>query len=211
MNENITYPDSYVVWDLETSGLDPEKDRILEIGCMTVENGQPIDQWSMLLNYGIDIPEEVSKIHGITKEMCEKEGVDPAIGLRRLVNAILASQANVTHNGTKFDHKFLLQSIHRELIGLDHKDKYAFSEYMLVRSIDTAAIFKARKLGINRRWDQSPYDFAKVVLDIRAYGVKFNIPTCCADLGINTAGLVAHRTAGDIEMTNQIYKKLIAS
>ena len=41
---------SYVVLDLETTGLRPETDRILEIGALKIEDGHVAKQYSVLIN-----------------------------------------------------------------------------------------------------------------------------------------------------------------
>jgi len=42
--------ESYIVVDLETTGLDPKKDKIIEIGAARVIDGVIIDSFEMLLN-----------------------------------------------------------------------------------------------------------------------------------------------------------------
>lgn len=65
----ITFPDSFVVADLETTGFDPFKDEILEISALKVENGIVIDTFSSLVNPGTEIPAHISRLTGITNEM----------------------------------------------------------------------------------------------------------------------------------------------
>lgn len=36
----VRIPNQYIAVDLETTGLDPKRDRIIEIGAIRVENGQ---------------------------------------------------------------------------------------------------------------------------------------------------------------------------
>ena len=36
----VRIPNQYIAVDLETTGLDPKRDRIIEIGAFRVENGQ---------------------------------------------------------------------------------------------------------------------------------------------------------------------------
>lgn len=61
--------------DVETTGLDPENDRIVEIGYV-LWNGKSItDQKSILVNPCIPIPPEASAVHHITNEMVAKAPV----------------------------------------------------------------------------------------------------------------------------------------
>jgi len=59
----------YVALDLETTGLDPKKDRILEIGAVLVQDGRVIDSFETLINPRIIIPEKIIEVTGINNEM----------------------------------------------------------------------------------------------------------------------------------------------
>ncbi|MFA5855194.1 MAG: 3'-5' exonuclease [Candidatus Gracilibacteria bacterium] len=59
----------FVVVDLETTGLEPRLDRIVEIAAVKVLNGQIVDEWSSLVNPGIFVPQETTDITGITTEL----------------------------------------------------------------------------------------------------------------------------------------------
>jgi DNA polymerase-3 subunit epsilon len=64
MNLNLTRP--LVFFDLETTGLNVGKDKIVEISFIKVmPNGEEIHR-TELINPGVHIPEECSAIHGIT-------------------------------------------------------------------------------------------------------------------------------------------------
>lgn len=68
-------PASYVILDLETTGLSSHTDQIIEIGAIKVENGTPTDHWQSFVRpdfsllEGETLSEHVSKLTGITKEM----------------------------------------------------------------------------------------------------------------------------------------------
>ena len=59
----------FVVFDIETTGLSPEKDMITEIGAIKIEDGEIVDQFSQLINPQRIIPEKIIKLTGITNEM----------------------------------------------------------------------------------------------------------------------------------------------
>lgn len=62
-------PTSYVVVDVETTGLSPWRgDRVVEIGALRVFRGQVVGKFLQLVNPGMPIPPEVQAIHGITDE-----------------------------------------------------------------------------------------------------------------------------------------------
>ena len=39
--------DTYVCIDLETTGLDPKRDKIIEIGAVRVEQGEVVEEWEI--------------------------------------------------------------------------------------------------------------------------------------------------------------------
>lgn len=60
----------YVVFDLETTGLNRTSDRIIEIGAIKYDgDGQEIDRYSTLVNPGIPIPAAASEVNNITDDM----------------------------------------------------------------------------------------------------------------------------------------------
>jgi len=64
-----TIDSSYVVFDIETTGLSAEKNNITEIGAVKVENGQIVDKWSTFVNPCEKIPPNIVELTGITDEM----------------------------------------------------------------------------------------------------------------------------------------------
>ncbi|WFR59953.1 PolC-type DNA polymerase III [Anaerocolumna sp. AGMB13025] len=61
--------DSYIVFDIETTGFGPVKDKIIEIGAVKVVNGTIIDKFSTFINPEIPIPYEIEELTGIKDEM----------------------------------------------------------------------------------------------------------------------------------------------
>ena len=60
-------------FDLETTGINISKDRIVEISILKVYPNSNKESRTWLVNPEISIPSEVSKIHGITNEMVINE------------------------------------------------------------------------------------------------------------------------------------------
>lgn len=56
----------YVVIDLETTGLNPKLDKIIEIGAVKVRDGKATDKFSTFVNPGKKLPERIVEITGIT-------------------------------------------------------------------------------------------------------------------------------------------------
>jgi DNA polymerase-3 subunit epsilon len=94
----------FVAFDLETTGLDSKKERIVEIGAVRFDRRGPIGRFSVLVDPGIPMPPEASRINGITDEMLKgKPTLDEVLGdfLRFARDSVL-----VAHNAS-FDCGFV--------------------------------------------------------------------------------------------------------
>ena len=67
----IDLPNNYVVFDIETTGLDPEFDEIIEIGAVKIKDGIKIDTFNSLIKPEYEIDEFITELTGITNGMVE--------------------------------------------------------------------------------------------------------------------------------------------
>lgn len=98
--------DTYVAVDLETTGLSPVKDRILEIGAYKIVEGKIADRFCSLVNPEIEISEKITQLTGITGEMVRMEP-----GLDEVLPSFLAFCGDMDLLGHQvlFDYSFLKQ------------------------------------------------------------------------------------------------------
>ena len=61
--------------DVETTGVDPEDDRIVSATVAHVGGGEPTEIQNWLVDPGVEIPAEAAEIHGITTERARVEGM----------------------------------------------------------------------------------------------------------------------------------------
>jgi len=61
-------PRTFIALDLETTGLSPDSDAIIEIGAVKFRDGEPIDEFATLINPGRPIPYEITQLTGIRNE-----------------------------------------------------------------------------------------------------------------------------------------------
>ena len=73
-----TFADSFVVFDIETTGFSPEKNKIIEIGAVKVEKGVITDKFSTFVNPDVPIPFEIEQLTGINDNMVLPARRDPA-------------------------------------------------------------------------------------------------------------------------------------
>ena len=73
---------SYLAFDVETTGLSPESDEIIEIGALKVQDGKVCDRFITFVKPSEPVSERITEITGITNEMLQdaapKEKVIPA-------------------------------------------------------------------------------------------------------------------------------------
>ena len=62
----LAFPSRYVVLDLETTGLDPQYDDIIEVAAIRIVDGAIEDSFSSLVNPGYSIDEFIAELTGIT-------------------------------------------------------------------------------------------------------------------------------------------------
>ncbi len=63
--------DEFISFDLETTGLNPDKDKITEIAACRFINGEFTEEFTTLINPGIPIPKNITALTGITNKMVE--------------------------------------------------------------------------------------------------------------------------------------------
>ncbi|MFX4260670.1 helicase C-terminal domain-containing protein [Pelotomaculum propionicicum] len=56
---------NYVVCDLETTGLNPQTDRIIEVGLVRIRQGEIVDKYHTMVNPGMPLPLKIKRITGI--------------------------------------------------------------------------------------------------------------------------------------------------
>lgn len=77
------------LFDLESTGIDPHRDRIVTAAIIEVGAGQPARTSEWLVNPGIPIPTEASAVHGITDEQAAG-GVDADSAIYEIATHLLA-------------------------------------------------------------------------------------------------------------------------
>lgn len=65
--------DDYVVFDVETTGLEATIDHIIEIGALKYVNNELVEEFNVLIYPEMPIPEIITTITGITDEMVKNE------------------------------------------------------------------------------------------------------------------------------------------
>ena len=101
---NQSLDDEIVCFDLETTGLNRQQDRITEIGAVVLRNGKVCEPYSAFVNPGKPIPRDVVELTGITDEMVA-DAPDEAEAVARFMDWV-GDRPLAAHNA-EFDTGFL--------------------------------------------------------------------------------------------------------
>ena len=71
VGRQIQIPNSYIALDLETTGLNPKQDKIIEIGAVRVEAGQETGRFHTMLDPHRELETRITELTGITGDMLE--------------------------------------------------------------------------------------------------------------------------------------------
>jgi len=176
-----------LIYDFETSGLNPYHDDITEIGCKCLETN---DIFTCLVHPLSDrmLTDKIQSLTGITNEMLKKDGLRPIDAYKKFFDFMLekytidTSISMVAHNGASFDDIFL-KRIHRYLQGAGHSD---YDEMMShIQFVDSLLIAKLLYPG---RYSHSMGNMCKM----------FNI-----------TNEQAHRAMGDVQALSLIWIEMM--
>lgn len=123
--------ETYVVFDLETTGLNPKDgNSIIEIGAVRVKNNEIIDRFDELINPNMLLSEEIIKITNITDDMLKGKPNEEEV-VRKFMDWV-GNDILVAHNAN-FDLSFLKMAYFKYSLGkfnFDVIDTLGLSRYL---------------------------------------------------------------------------------
>lgn len=151
-----SYVPDYVVFDLETTGISPARDRVVEISAVKVRGGKVVDSFTTLVNPGMHISEGASRVNGITDEMVA-DAPDFSVALADFLR-FAGGDVLVGHNIVRFDLKFLRRDMEHYFgrpLPNDYIDTLPLSREVLPglahhRLVDLASYYQISTRGAHR-------------------------------------------------------------
>lgn len=125
--------------DVETTGLSPRSNRVCELAAVSFRGAERVAAFSELINPGVPIPPEVSRIHGITDAMV-KESASFAKFAWPFAD-MLENSVIVAHNAD-FDLEFLREELKR--VGMQLPKRHVVDTVYIARKYWK---FKSNRLG----------------------------------------------------------------
>lgn len=127
-HNNLPLSQTFVVFDIETTGLSSLNDKITEIGAVKIQDGKIVDRYSQLINPERKLSPKIIELTGITDEMLQDQ--PPIEDVLPQFMEFVGDAMFVAHN-SDFDTGFIKQNC--QVLGLPYHSK----------AIDTVAISRA--------------------------------------------------------------------
>lgn len=186
--------DTYVVFDIETTGFSALTDKIIEIGAVKVEKGKITEKFSTFVNPKIPIPYRIEHLTGINDEMVMgAETIEVVLPkfLEFSKGAIM-----VAHNAD-FDMSFIMQNAKN--LGIEYDVTY----------VDTVALARVLIPSISR------YKLDNVA---KALGVSLenhhravDDAGCTAEIFVKFVDMLKQREVFDLDKVNEFSKSTVES
>lgn len=96
---------SFCVLDMETTGLDPERDQIIELACIRVREGEILSEFQCLVTCDQPLPKAIQNLTGLTDAILAQQGCLLADALPASL-AFIGGDCLIGHN-VAFDVRFL--------------------------------------------------------------------------------------------------------
>jgi DNA polymerase-3 subunit epsilon len=126
---DVFYETRFVVVDVETTGLDLNRDRLIAIGACAVENGRVTlaDSFEIVLRQNQSSSKDNILIHGIGGE-AQREGLEPADALLRFLDFLGKSPLVAFH--VTFDQTMIKRAV-KEYLGFEFKHPWLDLAYVM--------------------------------------------------------------------------------
>ncbi|MBC5623942.1 PolC-type DNA polymerase III [Clostridium sp. NSJ-49] len=163
--------DTYVVFDLETTGFSPKNDSIIEIGAVKIKNGVIIDNFSEFVNPRRAIPYKITELTGITEDMVrDAQSIHDV--LPRFIDFI-GDSVVVAHNAS-FDCSFIAKNCND--MGLEFSptvvDTVQVCRFLYPELKSVKLNIVAKYLGVKLESHHRAVDDAKATADILLECIK---------------------------------------
>lgn len=141
MHLNLTKPICF--FDLETTGINITKDRIVEISILKVHPNGTEESKTWLVNPEMEIPQEVIEIHGVTNEKVANEPTFKELA-KDVYNMIKDSDLG-GFNSNRFDIPLLAEEMLRAEIDFDMKNRLSVDVQTIFHKMEQRTLTAAYK------------------------------------------------------------------
>ncbi|RLJ64417.1 DNA polymerase-3 subunit epsilon [Lacinutrix venerupis] len=151
MQLNLTKPVCF--FDLETTGVNISKDRVVEISILKVFPNGNKESKTWLVNPEMPIPPEVSNIHGITDERVANEPTFAA--LAKEINTMIKDSDLAGFNSNRFDIPLLAEEMLRAEVDFDMKGRVAIDVQTIFHKMEKRTLSAAYKFYCDKNLENA--------------------------------------------------------
>ena len=173
--------ENFVAIDLETTGLDAEKDEILEVGAVKVRDGEISERFASLVSPSRPIPPAITRLTGISDADCA--GQPPLTSILPEFCVFLGDDPIVAHN-VPFDVAFLNRQskvLERGTLEREFFDTLILSRILLPRlknhQLQTLLSYFRISSASSHRAESDAESVAKLFLALMEYTGQFDLDT----------------------------------
>ncbi|MBQ7066294.1 MAG: PolC-type DNA polymerase III [Lachnospiraceae bacterium] len=170
-SKNQSLEETYVVFDIETTGFSPIKNNIIEIGAVKVAGGEIVDRYSTFVNPKEPIPFQIEKLTGIKDE----DVLDAPVITDVLPEFLeFAKDSVLVAHNANFDMSFILENAKRQNIETDftYVDTVGISRMLLTNQAKHTLDAVAKTLGISLENHHRAVDDAAATAEIFVKFIK---------------------------------------
>jgi DNA polymerase III epsilon subunit-like protein len=177
-----------IIVDCETGGLDPQKDALVQVACFDTVDRELVS-WLVRPSKWLRWSEEAERVHGLSLEFCEREGMDEGLVMSELAQWLEKRRgAEVGGANPRFDMDFLRAAAARNGVELG----------LRCRPVDVQTVaWVADKIG-------------RITLPRKKEG---GAPSCSLDAILETLGRsrdgAKHSAAEDVTLTAFAFQRLL--
>lgn len=197
-------PVSYVVLDIETSGLNHDHDKVLQIGWCTVQNRRCQENAGIVIDHTVGMSDlelamlksridatagkmkELGKQYGWSVSRIQEKGVSPKIAVNKLVEVTEPFDDVLAHYGIAFDYP-MLSNLTKPINGFELPNLESGHIH------DSALMYKACVARIRPRPRESYVSYISRIMDTRG-PFKYSMATCITYFGLEAQGAVVRRS-----------------
>lgn len=170
MELNLTRPICF--FDLETTGIDVSKDRIVEISILKVFPNGNRESKTWLVNPTIPIPAQATAVHGITNEKVAEEPTFKE--LAKQVHNFIKDADLAGYNSDRFDIPLLAEELLRAGVDFDLKNRVTVDVQTIFHKMEQRTLSAAYKFYCKKTLDnahsaqadtEATYEILKAQLD----------------------------------------------
>jgi DNA polymerase-3 subunit epsilon len=170
MDLNLKKP--IVFFDLETTGTNPMKDRIVEISMLKVHTDGKEELYTQRIKPGIPVSKEAEKVHGLSNEMLKDEPTFADVSSK--IASFIGSSDLAGYNLTKFDVPMLVEEFLRNGFDFEMKNRKIIDVQNIFHKMEQRTLKAAYKFYCAKNLDNAhsaeadtiaTYEILKSMLD----------------------------------------------